>query len=68
MMIIFLTVISQCATRCSGFNIWDQMTGPGTQIGNNPGLKPGGVAGGFWGSLLGQDGHPKHQLSLLFTL
>ena len=52
MMIIFLTVISQC----SSFSLWDQMRDSAPVL--DVPEKPAVVTGGFWGTLLG---HPTQQ-------
>ena len=63
MMIIFLAVISQC----SSFSMWEQLPDR-SPLGDVPD-KPGGVPGGFWGTLLGRPSHeaqhsePPSQLS-----
>ena len=50
-MIIFLAVISQC----SSFSMWEQLPDR-SPLGDVPD-KPGGVPGGFWGTLLGRPSH-----------
>lgn len=57
MMIFFLTIICQCSSS----SIWEQMPVTDQSPAGHITVKPAGLSGGFWGSLLGSSAEQKQE-------